>query len=546
MADIKRKWAPVEVAVSQVYDGLNDPEYNQPPQLDGNPPEAINRVGLQAVGSVACMTMLGYGLDLGAPHLMTGGRKAWSIMLMFSSYVLLIPGITSVLFSFNILVNAFGHRISLQPDGSHKSCTESTAGLVHLLSTTGSTVGAALVILYAMVVPVVKLVLIALGEAMRSSRSRARLQIARSCILAVQVISKWASPDMFAYILLVHLVRGLEDPPNILTAARLDVGFSCFSVFCVCSTVSSLGIALPPLPRAGERKSGEAPRLPPQSSPAARAALAMWSLVLAAAFAVLFHVGLSLPCMSFQVVEENLYSPHGNVPASMKPMVEALALPELLHSDVSVLGCTLSLLAAAGRGEVSSALALCMLAIFAIGLTVLDMMVLVGASLRLWWAEDPAGPKACPCLAASRVLKKLSMLDVCTMGVYVVSFCLAIYREDGIVVSTERGVTFLLAAEVVHSVAYYTVFAFMKQAGTEDAEDTAECGAEAHCDASADTEVPCPSFSLVCCGGAASKGARPHGPPAELGARLHGPPAALAGLGSPPPAGLAAKGSPAR
>lgn len=43
---------------------------------------------------------------------------------------------------------------------------------------------------------------------------------------------------MFAYILLVHLVRLLHHDPIILTAAQLDVGFSCFSVFCVCSTVS--------------------------------------------------------------------------------------------------------------------------------------------------------------------------------------------------------------------------------------------------------------------------------------------------------------------
>ena len=76
---------------------------------------------------------------------------------------------------------------------------------------------------------------------------------------------------MFAYILLVHLVRLLHSDPLVLTAAKLDaawqnlevnralaskvtstmpliptasscktcqVGFSCFSVFCVCSTIS--------------------------------------------------------------------------------------------------------------------------------------------------------------------------------------------------------------------------------------------------------------------------------------------------------------------
>ena len=40
-------------------------------------------------------------------------------------------------------------------------------------------------------------------------------------VQVVQIISKWACPDMFAYILLVHLVRLLDNGSLILTAATL-------------------------------------------------------------------------------------------------------------------------------------------------------------------------------------------------------------------------------------------------------------------------------------------------------------------------------------
>jgi len=73
----------------------------------------------------------------------------------------------------------------------------------------------------------------------------------------VQQISKWACPDMFAYILLTYLVRSLNHPPTLQGLMQLDLGFTCFSIFCVGSTVSSLGIRRPAEP---PRKEGASPR----------------------------------------------------------------------------------------------------------------------------------------------------------------------------------------------------------------------------------------------------------------------------------------------
>mmetsp|Transcript_52993 Transcript_52993/g.134430 ORF Transcript_52993/g.134430 Transcript_52993/m.134430 type:complete len:148 (-) Transcript_52993:152-595(-) len=68
------------------------------------------------------------------------------------------------------------------------------------------------------------------------------------CILAVQMISKWASPDMFAYMLLMYLVGGLDHPPTLKGVGQLDLGFRSFALFCIFSTVASLGIQAPELP----------------------------------------------------------------------------------------------------------------------------------------------------------------------------------------------------------------------------------------------------------------------------------------------------------
>ncbi|CAK0839842.1 unnamed protein product, partial [Prorocentrum cordatum] len=76
VASIKKTFAGAEKAVTEVYHGLNDPEYNQPPKLEGNSPEAINRISLQVACFVACMTAMGYSFDVFFGHCMAAGRKA--------------------------------------------------------------------------------------------------------------------------------------------------------------------------------------------------------------------------------------------------------------------------------------------------------------------------------------------------------------------------------------------------------------------------------------------------------------------------------------
>merc|ERR1719277_548105 len=110
---------------------------------------------------------------------------------------------------------------------------ENTVGLVQSLAEEHMLLAAGLVTAYAMVLPAVKVVLLFLSMALRHGDSR-RVRWARWCAIAVRALSKWASPDMFAYILMMYLFRSINKPPQLPQLSsdlRLGLGFTCFCVF---------------------------------------------------------------------------------------------------------------------------------------------------------------------------------------------------------------------------------------------------------------------------------------------------------------------------
>merc|ERR1719221_2344030 len=155
---------------------------------------------------------------------------------MLSSYVCLIPGLISTLFEANIAFSFFGITKPLT------AVSESMVELVRRMASQNMIAGAALVTTYAMVIPAVKVLLISLSVLLQHRGSPSRMRWARRCIIVVRFVSKWACPDMFAYILMTYLFRSLNKPPSLLSDMRLGAGFACFCVFCVGSTISSLGI----------------------------------------------------------------------------------------------------------------------------------------------------------------------------------------------------------------------------------------------------------------------------------------------------------------
>jgi len=209
----------------------------------------INRMDCLIVGSLLVVTAASFVVGASTPkrEQKEGTTPIWVLTLLASSYLLLVPGLMVTLFSFE-LQTVFGGRTLSITNGVQ---SEAMLPLAKLLFTTGSRIGGVLIIVYAAIVPGIKLVLLAVGELFRNSPDLRRVQTARICIQSVQFISKWACPDMFAYILLLYLFRDLDErSPLIQIPSHLEVGFSCFSLFCVCSTLATLALELPGEPRA--------------------------------------------------------------------------------------------------------------------------------------------------------------------------------------------------------------------------------------------------------------------------------------------------------
>jgi len=457
-------------------------------KLGGNPKAYNNAVLALLVTAVTVSGMIGHAVDVilvPASFRAKGHPRGWAIGIIVCVYAMLLPAIRSVLFSFNIYFNIKKEHGSMGYNLTREPITESMLSVISLLFKTGGQNGAYLIVLYAMVMPAVKLIFLVFGEFWRNSNSEMCRNISFVCVILVQVTSKWASPDMFAYVLLLFLIRSMDHPPYMLSTAKLDVGFQCFTVFCLGSTVSTLAIHRPKLakqeqhvsrpvttPLFGSTVSTLTIHRPkpekqeqrvsrPVTTPlllqcgGTRGALLLVSF-LGTVFAVLLLIGILTPCMGVHVDYHLLIKPKGPVPESLAWMLENaidnLKLRPWLHAEVSMWQCMAALAQWSFTGEAVSILAFLLLAVFAVAVSVLDMFVLAATTLNL---EVPKSSSAV--MAVSRVLKHVAMLDVFCMGICVVCLAGQAYRAQGFALSLRSGIFPLIGAECIHYITFYLV-----------------------------------------------------------------------------------------
>lgn len=419
-----------------------------PFELGGNSPDTINSVACLCMLGLFLAIVLGCLLDRCFEQVGSASKRppGAAILLLIASYVLLLPGLYCCLFSFNIMLNFGFIKMGIGPDGGldkAPAMTESMMGLLAVLKKSGAWTAAHAITFYAMIIPSVKLALLILGQVLRGCPS-----IANVCTTTVQVISKWACPDMFAYIMLLHLVRGMNHPRMLLSEMQLDLGFTCFSLFCIGSTLASLGI------HAGE---AEDSRSVFPCSWLKRELVLFAVIPLFLGFLWSFHCGLSAPVMELRIHLEALFQPTGPLPTTFmgvptRPVIEQLKIPEKANAEVSVWSAIVTLQESSSGGEVNSTIALVMIAVFVVAFTAADMVLLLVIAVFLRLGLQTAG-----LIAASVALKKLSMLDVLIMGVIVVSQCMSMYQKDGIFVTSQNGLYMLTCAEMLHYLAFFLV-----------------------------------------------------------------------------------------
>mmetsp|Transcript_63357 Transcript_63357/g.137909 ORF Transcript_63357/g.137909 Transcript_63357/m.137909 type:complete len:537 (+) Transcript_63357:45-1655(+) len=449
--EIANKTGEVVAKVQAVEDA------RKPTELGGHTRGAINLFIVFVLAFVSFASLLGHGMERcfskGTPE--DGRMKGWLVGLQLASYVVLVYGIFAVLVSFNLSITAFGFHVNVtrSPDGTPTALTESILSLIKAMLDNGAELGAVLVIFYAMFVPAVKFLLLIVSALWRNSTDPWRVQAARRCIVFVQFISKWACPDMFAYILLLHLFSHLDNGALIEAPSKLDVGFTCFCVFCICSTFSSLAIELPKVPE--ESVVTPSPWVLRHFGKGGVQCLAsLWGVV----FAIAFLVGIFWPCMGIRLDKHLLFEPVGNIPATYAPILDILNIDEQVNSDVSLVLCSGTLLQRViSDGEANCLLALVILFGFAICLPVIDMAALLVAAFKLRSKPVEASESKSTldrAMALSHVLKHVSMLDVCIMGVVAICMSGRIYREQGVNIMILPGLTVLIVAEAVHYAMY--------------------------------------------------------------------------------------------
>mmetsp|Transcript_74232 Transcript_74232/g.215072 ORF Transcript_74232/g.215072 Transcript_74232/m.215072 type:complete len:492 (-) Transcript_74232:89-1564(-) len=367
----------------------------------------------------------------------------WVLCMLLGSYACLIPGLALNLFSSRASLHLIG------PPAPLVDLSESMLGLIRHMAQHRVYAGAVLVTLYAIIIPVLKLGLLALGLFFQVG-PRPQLRRARRCILIVRSLSKWASPDMFAYILMAHLFRSMDRPPKLSSDADLGVGFVCFCVFCALSTVASLGLRVPDAgdgnasdvkPSTDDLPAASATQVEGHAVRPAPARVVLFGVLLAAVFLAMLAVGAVMPCMTLHMDMDRLYIAR----PALKPFsrfIDAQNLPALLNSEVSLVSCLVGLAGWIAEGSAHAAVALAMLGVFAIVLPMVDVAALLVAAV----STDSRGMA----LRLSGVVGKLSMLEVSMVGVVVIVFGLWNLRIRGVVVAIGPGFWPLVVAEVCH------------------------------------------------------------------------------------------------
>jgi uncharacterized paraquat-inducible protein A len=150
-------------------------------------------------------------------------RNVVAVILIVVSYVLLVPGLTKPLITITASIEFMGARNELFSE------TRSILQTVDNLHASGNDFVAGLVLLFSVIVPVAKGLLLLVALAMRSaSRRFAIFRFVRS-------ISKWSMSDVFLVgVYVAYLAAKATDNLD----ATAEVGFYYFAAYCLVSLLA--------------------------------------------------------------------------------------------------------------------------------------------------------------------------------------------------------------------------------------------------------------------------------------------------------------------
>lgn len=163
-------------------------------------------------------------------------RNWVAVLLVISSFVVLIPGLIRPLITITASLEVFGTSTELFRE------TRSIVQTIRSLHESGNTFVAGLIFLFGMVVPFVKGSCLVAAIFLKHRTTRAALE------RFVDAISKWAMNDVFIVAVYVAFLSA-KATDNL--DAKIEVGFYYFAAYCLLSLLSLqfLDIHTPPHPK---------------------------------------------------------------------------------------------------------------------------------------------------------------------------------------------------------------------------------------------------------------------------------------------------------
>jgi uncharacterized paraquat-inducible protein A len=158
-------------------------------------------------------------------------RNVIALLLILTSFVLLIPGLTKPLITISAFFELLGSRTELFTQ------TRSIIQTVKNLHESGDNFVAGLILLFSVIIPFGKGVLLILVMLLKSSAPKFKV------FKFVGAISKWSMADVFVVGIFVAF---LAAKANSNLDANLEIGFFYFATYCLLSIASHQVMVLAP------------------------------------------------------------------------------------------------------------------------------------------------------------------------------------------------------------------------------------------------------------------------------------------------------------
>jgi paraquat-inducible protein A len=170
-----------------------------------------------------------------------------ALVLILASFVVLFPGLTTDLITISASVTMFGNTIELFRQ------TRSILQSIRSLHESGNDFVAGLILLFSVIVPFVKGLLLIVVLILRTARTRYRV------FTFVRSISKWAMADVFVVgVYVAFLSAKATDALD----AELGRGFYFFTAYCLISLLSLQFMKVEDVRRAPQATPSRAPASP--------------------------------------------------------------------------------------------------------------------------------------------------------------------------------------------------------------------------------------------------------------------------------------------